>query len=54
MKRFLDRTEIINKINSLGIVEPASKASYSVSEMFTSFFSVWLGANRFAHTVLFI
>ena len=51
MKRFLDRTEIINKINSLGIVEPGSNAGYSVSEMFTSFFvSVWLGANRFAHT----
>ena len=51
MKRFLDRTEIINKINSLGILEPGSNAGYSVSEMFTSFFvSVWLGANRFAHT----
>lgn len=51
MKRFLDKTEIINKINSLGIVEPGSNAGYSVFEMFTSFFvSVWLGANRFAHT----
>jgi len=51
MKRFLDKTEIITKINSLGIVEPGSNAGYSVSEMFTSFFvSVWLGANRFAHT----
>ena len=51
LKRFLDRTEIISKIQSLGITESGSNAGYSVSEMFTSFFvSVWLGANRFAHT----
>jgi len=51
LKRFLDKTGIIDFMSSLGLSEPGSNAGYSTSEMFTSFFiSIWLGASRFAHT----
>lgn len=51
LKRFLDRTGIIDFMDSLNLSQPGSNAGYSNADMFTSFFvSIWLGASRFAHT----
>ena len=51
LKRFLDRTGIIDFMNTLQLPESGSNAGYSNADMFTSFFvSIWLGASRFAHT----
>jgi hypothetical protein len=51
VKRFLDKTGIANFISSYGLPEPESNAGYSAFEIFQSFWiSIWLGANRFAHT----
>jgi hypothetical protein len=53
LRRFLDQTGILPKIESLGFYEPGSNAGYSVTDLFTSFFvSVWLGANRFSHAAI--
>jgi len=51
LKRFFDKTGLIDFISTLGLAESGSNAGYSNREIFVSFFvSIWLGANRFAHT----
>jgi hypothetical protein len=51
LKRFLDKTGISDFMDSLELSESGSNAGYSNREIIESFFvSIWLGANRFAHT----
>ena len=51
VKRFLDRTGIVDYMDSLNLSKSGSNAGYSNRDIFTSFFvSIWLGASRFAHT----
>lgn len=51
LKRFLDKTGISAFISTLNLPEAGSNAGYSNKDIFESFWvSIWLGANRFAHT----
>ena len=51
MKRFLDKTGIVDFINSYGLSATGSNAGYQAVDIFQAFWvSIWLGANRFAHT----
>lgn len=51
LKRFLDKTGISAFILTLNLPESGSNAGYSNKDIFESFWvSIWLGANRFAHT----
>jgi hypothetical protein len=51
LKRFVDKTGISDFISTLELSESGSNAGYSNRDIFESFFvSIWLGANRFAHT----
>jgi DDE family transposase len=51
MKRFIDMTGINEYLEGYGLPEPGSNAGYKPLQIIQSFWlSVWLGANRFAHT----
>jgi hypothetical protein len=51
MKSFINKTQIEQKMASLGLPEPGSNRGYSSYNILESFWtSVWLGANRFAQS----
>lgn len=53
VKRFLDRTGIKDFLADQQLPGPGSNAGYSPIQIIESFWvSVWLGANRFAHTAV--
>lgn len=50
MKRFIDRTQIRDKIKSLDLPEPGSNRGYNPMQIIESFWlSIWTGASRYIH-----
>lgn len=53
VKRFIDKTGIIDYLQTQDLPQPGSNAGYNASQIIEGFWvSVWLGANRFAHTAV--
>ena len=53
VKRFIDRTGIREFLMTQDLPEPGSNAGYSPIHIIEAFWvSVWIGANRFAHTAI--
>lgn len=51
VKRFIDKTGVVDFISSYGLPSSGSNAGYNPTDIFQAFWvSIWLGANRFAHT----
>lgn len=50
MKRFIDQTQIREKINRLDLPEPGSNRGYNPMQIVESFWlSIWTGASRYIH-----
>lgn len=53
MKRFIDKTGIIDFLEKQDLPVPGSNAGYKSIDIIQAFWvSVWLGANKFAHTAI--
>lgn len=50
LKRFIDKIEIVNALDSFSFPQPGSNRGYNPSDIILSFWlGIWTGANRYIH-----